>query len=79
VIVPASHDIGSLDQDATGSSEKFFKLEHHQSFQNMEALKNEISKNQFPEIIVFVHRTETNQNYYRQNSQYYFICHIGGL
>ena len=55
VIVPASHDIGSLDQDATGSSEKFFKLENHQSFQNMEALKNEISKNQFPEIIVFVH------------------------
>ena len=55
VIVPASHDIGSLDQDASGSSEKYYKLENHASFSNIDALKTEISKNQFPEIIVFVH------------------------
>ncbi len=55
VVVPASHDIGSLDQDAAGSPEKYFKLENHQSIANVEALKTEISKNQFPEIIVFVH------------------------
>ena len=55
MIVPASHDIGSLDQDASGSNEKYYKLENHASFSNIDALKTEISKNQFPEIIVFVH------------------------
>lgn len=55
VIVPASHDIGSLDQDASGSSDKYYKLENHQSISNIDSLKTEINKNQFPEIIVFVH------------------------
>ncbi|MBP7283831.1 MAG: alpha/beta hydrolase [Leptospiraceae bacterium] len=55
VIVPSIHDIGSLDQDASGSSEKFFKLENHQSIPTLETLNQEISKNTFPEMIVFVH------------------------
>ena len=55
VIVPASHDIGSLDQDESGSSEKYYKLENHKSIAEFEGLRQEISKNSFPEIIVFVH------------------------
>lgn len=55
VIVPAQHDIGSLDQDGTGSSEKYFKLENHKSIGNIDSLQQEISQNPFPEMIVFVH------------------------
>ncbi|HMV41516.1 MAG TPA: alpha/beta hydrolase [Leptospiraceae bacterium] len=55
VVVPAQHDIGSLDQDPAGSTEKFFKLENHESIGNIDDLVSRVSKNTFPEIIVFVH------------------------
>jgi len=55
VNVPSEHDIGSLDQETTGSNEKFFKLENHKSIANIDSLKQEITQNPFPEIIVFVH------------------------
>lgn len=55
IVVPSQHDIGNLDQDPAGSSDKFFKLENHESISGVEELVSRASKNPFPEIIVFVH------------------------
>lgn len=54
VSVPSGHDVGNLDMDASGSSEKFYKLENHQTL-NYDTLLSTIKDNKFPEVIVFVH------------------------
>ena len=55
ISVPANHEVGSLDQDAKGKPDDFFKMESHKTLLNIEAVSAEVMKNEFPEAIVFVH------------------------
>ncbi|MBE7412742.1 MAG: alpha/beta hydrolase [Leptospiraceae bacterium] len=54
VNVPIEHEIGAIDSNPSGDSQKFFKFEKYSSL-NSENLFNQIKNDPFNEVLVFVH------------------------
>ncbi|MCC6275576.1 MAG: alpha/beta hydrolase [Leptospiraceae bacterium] len=54
VNVPIGHEIGAIDTNPAGDSEKFFKFEKYESFK-FDHIINSIQRDSSEEVIVFVH------------------------
>ena len=54
VNVPIAHEIGAIDVNLNGETDKFFKFEKHKQL-NLDGVIDSVKENSFEEAIVFVH------------------------